>query len=209
MAGPVVIVNLLSIGLYCLFYVFWIPTLRESFSNAGRANSELNGFVLETANTLRTLKSVCAEDVWYERARAHSARTASARARVAMRESFTHSLTQLLTALTVIGVATLGTLQIMNDQMSVGALIAVTALSWRILGPLNAAFGAMAKLNSTRLSIRQINALMDLKEEQGEGAIFVRPTEIRGDISFNRVSFPVLSAGRTRATGCNTANQGR
>ena len=51
--------------------------------------------------------------------------------------------------------AALGTLQVLNGAMTVGALIAAMALVWRVLSPLQVGFLSLTRLEQVKLGLKQ------------------------------------------------------
>jgi ATP-binding cassette subfamily C protein/ATP-binding cassette subfamily C protein LapB len=103
--------------------------------------------------------------------------------------SILNSVSQAL--MTLAGAATvgLGTLMVINGEMTIGALIATMALIWRVLSPLQGAFLSYFKFQQLNKSISQINQLMRLKVEQHSGQSSLLLSQLKGGISINRASF--------------------
>jgi len=89
------------------------------------------------------------------------------------------------------GLATVavGVLQVLNDAMSIGGLIASMMLVWRILAPLQALYLTMTRLEQVRSSVNQINNLMRLAPERDPDKIINPITRFQGQVTFSRVSF--------------------
>ncbi len=73
--------------------------------------------------------------------------------------------------------------------MSIGALIAVMALVWRVLSPIQSLFLSYTKLGQILQTIGQINQLMKLPVERDTSKSALLMPEIKGRIAFDRVSF--------------------
>lgn len=78
---------------------------------------------------------------------------------------------------------------IIDGTMTVGALIAVMALTWRVLAPLQMGLVTLQRLDAMRQSLRQIDALLRLKPELQERATAsVVQRVFRGALRLTRVS---------------------
>jgi ATP-binding cassette subfamily C protein/ATP-binding cassette subfamily C protein LapB len=81
----------------------------------------------------------------------------------------------------------LGALQVIDGDMSMGGLIAVMALGWRALSPIQSGFLALGRVEQIRSAIRQIDNLMRVPIERVPGTVPPRRT-ILGGITFSFVS---------------------
>jgi ABC-type bacteriocin/lantibiotic exporter with double-glycine peptidase domain len=83
----------------------------------------------------------------------------------------------------------------MQGEMTIGALIAVMALIWRVLGPLQTLFLSASTMSQGLRSLQQVNQLMHLQlEQQPEDTPSIdRP--FSGGLVLDRVSFRYKQAG--------------
>ena len=72
--------------------------------------------------------------------------------------------------------------------MTMGALIAIMMLVWRVLQPMQSLFGASAKIEQLRQSIRQLETLLGYTREQEPVDAPSASIEFEGRLAFNRVS---------------------
>jgi ATP-binding cassette subfamily C protein/ATP-binding cassette subfamily C protein LapB len=77
----------------------------------------------------------------------------------------------------------------MHEEMTIGALIAVMALIWRVLSPLQGVCLAMLQIDQITQSIKQLNQLMRVPSESNSYKAGLIMPEITGKITFDRVSF--------------------
>ncbi len=93
--------------------------------------------------------------------------------------------------MTIAGIAvlTLGTLKVMSGEMSIGALIAIMALLWRVLSPLQGVCLAMLQIDQITQSIKQLNQLMRVPSEPNSHKAGLLMPKIKGKITFDRVTF--------------------
>ena len=81
-----------------------------------------------------------------------------------------------------------GATMVMNNNFSIGAMVACMALGWRVIGPFQSLFGSTLRATSLRSSVRQINHLMRMTPEQRPGEV-PTPRHYRGCIEFKGVVF--------------------
>ena len=101
------------------------------------------------------------------------------------------------------GVATLilGTLLALEGAITVGALIASMALTWRILSPLQVAFLSFTRLEQIKLGLRQINQLLSQRAEREPGVIEARHRSFAGRVTFERASLRYLARAEPALLG--------
>lgn len=89
------------------------------------------------------------------------------------------------------GVIILGVSMIAEHRLTSGALIACSLLGGRAVAPLGQIAQLLSRLTATRTAYRQLDAMMALPVEGGEGGGGepLRPARIEGGIEFRNVSF--------------------
>lgn len=97
------------------------------------------------------------------------------------------NLGMTLTLLTTISLTTVGAIAIINQELTMGALIATNMLSGRLLGPMNQLVGSWRAFSGFKQSVERLGALFDLPIERQESEVKMeRP---QGFISLDKVSF--------------------
>ncbi|QFS99943.1 Toxin RTX-I translocation ATP-binding protein [Labrenzia sp. THAF191b] len=196
--GPVALPPLALLTIYTLLAVYVLPKVQREVAAVGEQKSKLNSFMIETFRNQRALRNLSVEDIWLERFSALS--TNFNKLNIHARH-ITHVLQTLSqTLMTICGVLVLGigAIRVMEGEMSLGALIATMALSWRVLNPMNQAFLSITQLAQSRTVIEQINNLMKVQLEREPGHLPKITRDIRGDL---KVSSLVLRyPGATEAS---------
>ena len=67
---------------------------------------------------------------------------------------------------------------VMNNTLTIGALVASMALGWRVLGPFQSVIMLLNRATQIRSSLRQINHLMRLAPERVAGRVPPKRTSI-------------------------------
>ncbi|WP_417782508.1 peptidase domain-containing ABC transporter [Terasakiella pusilla] len=97
------------------------------------------------------------------------------------------NLGMTLTLLTTISLTTVGAIAIINQELTMGALIATNMLSGRLLGPMNQLVGSWRAFSGFKQSVERLGALFELPIERQESEIKMeRP---QGFISLDKVTF--------------------
>lgn len=188
MGGWLAVVPLLVVTMMVVMGLITFPRIRKSVSEAGKAGSRRQEFVVETLSKMRALKFSGAEPVWLERYRDLSAKAAFANLRTSQLTVLVQTFSHMLTVASGIGTMWMGVELVFAGAITVGDLVASMILVWRVLSPLQMAFLSVARLEQVRSSVRQIDGLMGLKPERDPKALVAPLKSMRGRVSFNRVS---------------------
>ncbi len=166
-----------------------VPRARASALLAGRRRAETRLFRQDTAMHHLTIRETGAVDVWLKRYRDLIARHLSA-TQAAQKISFNEqTLAQALTVLAGALIVGLGGAQVLSGELTAGALVALMAIVWRILSPIQTAFLSLNRLFQALDTAAQINALMNLPQESRGGSVRRFFRRIRGDITLENAGF--------------------
>ncbi len=206
-AGPLIWIPIGLTVTFALIAAIVYPSLRRTNHTAGRATSRRNEFLMETVAGLRALKEAGAQDVWADRHREFSAAAAQAQHRVARANATLQTLSQQL--MTIAGIATLswGAYRVMQDHMTVGALIASMALTWRVVSPLQSGLVSLSRLHQVVDGLRQIDRLMSLPPEKESQQAYQSFRQFKGRVGFNRVSMRYTPDGNPALLGVSFATE--
>lgn len=187
-AGPVVLVPLSFVGFFWLAALLIVPPLRRRTGETSNCRAERHSFLVEMLTNMRTIKLLGAEDIWRRRYRKLSAEAATAQRSAAGLGFLLQTVSQVLMLAAGVGTLAIGTLMVLGQTMTVGALIATMALVWRVLSPLNLGLISLVRLEQIKLSLKRINQLMRLKPEVDASKSQTMARGFAGRITFNRVA---------------------
>lgn len=189
LAGEIAIVPVVMVIMYVLLSVFWYPGLSRALKHAASARNARQRMLMDTFLGIRELKALGAESTWKENFREVSGQAMTATYQTALKHSILNSISQSLMTLAGIAVLTIGTLKVMNGEITIGVLIAVMALLWRVLSPLQGICLSILQIDQVSQSIKQLNQLMKLNSESESSKTELITPEIKGHVKFDRVSF--------------------
>ncbi|WP_419904504.1 peptidase domain-containing ABC transporter [Kiloniella sp.] len=187
-AGPLAWVPLILIVLFALIGITLHPVLKRAIKSSGEAKSERQGFLVEMMSQFRAIKLAGAESIWHSRYRDISAKTAKSNFKSSQITSLIQTLAQVLMMLSGVATLAVGTLLVLEGDITLGALIASMALVWRVLSPLHTGFLSLNRLEQMSIGLSHLNQLMKLQLEKEPNKIISRHREFKGEITFNRVS---------------------
>jgi len=172
-----------------------VPRARVRSYQAGKARAQTRLFRIDLSRNGDTVREAGAHDVWLRRYRDLVARQLDTAA-AAQRVSFTEqTLSQALSMITGALVVGLGALQVMAGELSVGGLVALMAIVWRILSPIQTAFLNLNRIFQALDTTAQVNQLMQLPQESISGEVRKFYRRVRGDVSLENVGFRYASEG--------------
>ncbi|MEL7028413.1 MAG: ABC transporter transmembrane domain-containing protein [Pseudomonadota bacterium] len=200
-AGPLALVPVAAIILYAGFGALWVRHAKAKEADAGKAGAQHQEFVVESLFGLRTLKNCVAENGWFERFRTSSSAAALTSRNAQVCGAVTDAYSQAVMSFSGMAILALGALMVMGGHLTIGALIATMALTWRILGPIQSAFLTSTRLVQIGVSVGQINRLMSLREEPAQSNSGLLRPELRGRLEFRRVSFRYSNAADPALAG--------
>lgn len=193
--GHLVWIAVALIAVYAVLAAVFVPVTRRQVSRSGDARQRCQNLLMEMLSKRTAIRDVGAEDVFLARYEAAARTFTRANYRAQQTNATVQALAQLF--MTIAGVATLGlgALWAMNGSLSQGALIAVMALVWRVLSPLQQAFLSLPRLDQAFQTIQQVNKLMAIKPEREPGVLPSFSRSHRGGVTVARVMFryPVRS----------------
>lgn len=201
--GPLVWVPIGLIVLYGALAFWAIPKTKRLVSVAGDAKAQLNNLTVEAVTAQRAIRDLASEAIWLRRHRRLSAETAEANMKMRQFNFLIQTISQSLVAAAGIAILAIGAGMVIAGSLSAGALIAVMALSWRILGPMRNIFLSGLTAGQSLQSIDQINRLMrmPLEREPDDNPSIAR--SFKGRIAFDRVSFRYPSAREPSLRGAS------
>lgn len=170
-AQPIAWVLLIALGGFMI--LAWL----SGRSVAGAAQQERtsqqgrDALMAETIMGRTTIKALALEDhlrpLWET---AHAETIENAMERGARADRFVN-LGQVMTVATTVMMTTVGAIAIIDQEMTIGGLVAANMLSGRLLGPLNQLVGGWRTFASFRQSRTRLKELFDQPEDRSEVAI--------------------------------------
>lgn len=164
------------------------PTRRRLNETAARSRTEHQRLLHEIATSQLAIQRLGAEAAWAERAERLAARTAADARRARTAAVASQAFGQSLMMLAGVGVVGFGAAQAISGALSFGALIALMALVWRFLAPIQALYAAYGQIETFAKSRRQADRVLALPEEPARGAAALRRKGFRGRIDLVNVT---------------------
>jgi ATP-binding cassette subfamily C protein LapB len=165
------------------------PVIRLKSLQAAQANSERRKFLVELTQHLETIRNCRVEDVWLQRNHdlsVNQLRTQSDLQRLNFTEQTAAHVLFLLAGTAIIFY---GAVHVIDGAMTPGALVALMALVWRVLTPIQTVFLNYDRLGQTREVFRQVDQLMRLPVEYEPDQYSLLPRKFGGNLATEGVVF--------------------
>ncbi|WP_425409692.1 peptidase domain-containing ABC transporter [Hyphococcus sp.] len=187
--GPLVWVPIALVAVYGVLAAWALPKTSKLVRQAGDVRAQLNNLTVEAVSAQRAIHDLAAEHIWLRRQRRLSAQAAVANMKARQLNFLIQTISQSMVAVAGVAILTIGAGQVIAGELSAGALIAVMALSWRVLGPIRNLFMSALTLGQTVQSIQQVDRLVRMPLEREPNAGPSIPRSFKGHVVFDKISF--------------------
>ncbi len=189
LAGQLVLVPIVMMLLMFLYAVVIRRPLYSSLAASYEDASRKNSLVVETLSGLQDIKTLNSSGLfqgrWEKIVASIAGKGIVARLISTSVSTLTGILIQLNTILTVI----VGVYMIRENEMTMGALIAIMILSSKIIAPMGQLVGLISSWDQTRIAYESLRSIMARAEESSGNRSLIRKNTYDGEIEFRNVSF--------------------
>ena len=184
-------IGLLVLGIGALFLVaaaLTLPILRARGAASAESRAALQRHLFEVATKRADIQRLGAEAWWRDRIAQHADVAARDARRAKQAQLAVTTFGQSLMAFAGVATVAIGAEAALSGVITFGGLIALMAIVWRILGPIQALFANASKIDASLRSRDQVERVLALKEEFVRGVEASRMKAFRGAIEFDAVS---------------------
>ena len=196
-----VAIPLLTMGMLLLYSMLLIRPLRRNIESVVDASTQKHSILVESLHGIQTIKTLGASRytqwAWEE----SSGEIATKSLRTRMLSGSITVVTSILTQANTVGIIILGVYQIIDLELSMGALIAVVMLSSRAIAPMSQAAGLITNYQQTKAAFASLDGLMNQDVERPEGKQFVRRPHFEGGIEFREAGFSYPDTDKETLSG--------
>lgn len=187
--GPLVIVPAVAIPLIVLYSFIVRPALRRSVEKTFASTAQKNGTLVEALTAMETVKTQRAATPLlgrWEEAVGYIARwSLSAR----LLSSSVGTFSALVQQASSIALIIMGVYLIMNQELTMGALIACNILVSRAIAPMAQVANLIIQYEQSTKALKTLNDIMSLPDEREQDKHYVHRAQLEGAIEFKEVSF--------------------
>ena len=188
-SGPLGFIPLALFAIFLVTAAATVPLTRRRVRLAGDANAKAHDFVMELADKRRSVRENGAEDIWIERCKDLFSTYLLRQFKAQQFNTILQTTSQMLVMVTGVSTVSYGALLALDGDLSVGALIAVIALVWRLLSPIQAIFLGFNQLGQSLDTMKQVNNLMRMRPERSPHQMATVARKYNGHISIIEAGF--------------------
>ena len=196
-----VAVPLITISLLLSYSLLLVRPLRRNIESVMGASAQKHAMLVENLHAVQTIKTLeasrCAQWAWEE----SSGEIAAKSLRTRMLSGSVNVVTGILTQANMVGIVILGVYQIIDLQLTMGALIAVVMLASRAIAPMAQAASLITNYQQTKAAFASLETLMNQEVERPEGKSFLRRQRFQGAIEFRDVEFSYPDTDKATLSG--------
>lgn len=194
--GQLVMVPI-SIIVIILIYTYYAKIkLANSIKESYDAGSSKNGVLIESLSSIETIKSLGATGYSQWKWEEATSNIADKSINTKMISSSITTVTSFLVQLNTVALVILGTYMIMENNLTMGGLIATIIISSRTISPMGQVSSLLSTFQHTKTTYEALDDIMNLPVEHPKGKKFVARPEYKGKIDFRNVSFSYPNADK-------------
>lgn len=180
---------LASLPIYIAISVGVTPLFRRYLDEKFARGAENQAFLVESVTAVETLKAMAIEPQMQQRWEEQLAAYVAASFRVLSLGNVASETVQLVSKLVTAAILYVGAKQVIGGGLSVGELVAFNLLAGRVSGPVLRLAQVWQDFHQTRLSIARLGDILNTTPEPAYNPSRTALPAVRGDISFEHVTF--------------------
>ena len=188
-AGPLVLIPLVVLILLIIVSFAVQPTLmramRENMKQAGEKQSVL----VESLLNLEMLKAHNAENYLQRRWEKSNAAAVSSFMKIRRVSAWVSGLTTTLSQATTVAMLVLGVFMIIENTLTIGALIAVNILVGRILGPVSQTVQLATRYQQAKNALEMLDGLVRRPRDRNHDQRYLTPQGFEGHLVADNLEF--------------------
>ncbi len=188
-AWPLALAPLIGMLIVTLYALTMQAPLRAMTETTYRASAQRNSTLIESLVALETIKSLGAESTMQRRWEESATHLAQTSTRLRLLSNTTLGGAQFVQQIVSGAVVVIGVYLIIDQELSMGGLIAAMVLSGRAMGPLGQMAGLMMQYHNARTALESLGSIMGKEVERPDDSTFVNRSSVSGDIQFKDVTF--------------------
>ncbi|PPS41577.1 type I secretion system permease/ATPase [Chroococcidiopsis sp. TS-821] len=185
---PLTWVALAVIPLFALLILASTPILRNWLDEAFNQSADSQSFLVETITGIHSVKAHGAERTSRERWEGLFARYIRTNFKASTASKITSNIGTFLTSLSYLLILWFGARLAIDQQLTVGQLVAFQMLSARVTGPLLRLVQLWQNLQQVFLSVDRLGDVLNVAPEAEPGSGLVLPA-LQGQVTFDQVFF--------------------
>ncbi|MBF0621827.1 MAG: type I secretion system permease/ATPase [Magnetococcales bacterium] len=168
--------------------VLQIP-LNRVIAKTFKDSSQKHAILIESLTGLETLKIIEAQGIMQRKWEQCVGRIAQSSLTSRFISSLALNFSTFVQQMSTVAVVVYGVYLIQEGVLTMGALVACTILTGRVLAPLSQVAALLVRFQQSAVSLKTLNTIMSVPVERPAEKQFLDRSELSGDIRFDDVSF--------------------
>jgi subfamily B ATP-binding cassette protein HlyB/CyaB len=182
------IVTLIGLPVLALVTLVAQPIFARALRTKFDRSAEAGSFMVESIQGIHTLKSLALAPMWQRKWDLLAARQVAAGFDVGKLGNAAQSISQAVQRMLTLAVLWVGTTLVMNNELTVGGLIAFQMLAGQVLQPVSRLVGLWQNFQQVKLSVDRMGDLMNAHAEPSNSGVQAMPP-VQGRIELQSVHF--------------------
>jgi ATP-binding cassette subfamily C protein LapB len=163
--------------------------MQELVEITQRASSQRNANLIESLVGIETIKFMVAESSFQRKWEQSTVFLAQNNTKLKLLSSGATNLAQMLQQLVSVTVVIVGVYLLINNQVSMGGIIAASMLAGRAMAPFGQVAGLIMQYHHAKSGLGSVEKHMQTQPERPDDASFLHRSGFQGTIEFQNVSF--------------------
>ncbi|NDJ17103.1 type I secretion system permease/ATPase [Myxacorys almedinensis] len=185
---PLTAVALAVLPLYAALTLTTTPILRNWLNETFNRSADSQSFLVETVTGIHSVKAHAAEKTSRDRWEGLFARYIRTSFKASTTSNISNNLGDFLTNFSYLLILWVGAHQVIQQNLTIGQLVAFQMLSGRVTGPLLRLVQLWQNLQQVLLSVDRIGDILNVPPEAEPGSGLVLPP-LKGQVTFDQVFF--------------------
>jgi ATP-binding cassette, subfamily B, bacterial len=181
-------VSLAVLPLFAILTIVTTPILRNWLNESFNRNADSQSFLVETVTGIHSVKAHTAEKASRDRWEGLFARYIRTSFKASTTQNISSNIADFLTNFSYLLILWFGARFVINQELTVGQLVAFQMLSGRVTGPLLRLVQLWQNLQQVLLSVDRIGDILNSAPEAEPGSGLVLPP-LQGEVTFDQVFF--------------------
>lgn len=195
-------ISLLALPIYTVIIFAFMKPFERMNRDTMEANAILSSSIIEDINGIETIKSLTSENSRYQKIDKEFVSYLKKSFIYSRAESQQKALKKVAQLILNVAILWMGAILVMNNQMTLGQLITYNTLLVYFTNPLENIINLQTKLQTAQVANNRLNEVYLVESEFAEKKTVQDMSLIKGDITFNNVSYQ-YGYGRNVLTDIN------
>ena len=185
--GIIIVITFVNMILVLLFKEPYKKINEESMFQSSKLNSQ----IIESLRSIETIKVNCAEKMEMEILESNFVKLLKCQFKEGMFSNIQNTFSSAASTLGNMGLMYMGILQIIQNEITLGSMMAFMTLSVSFIGPINKLVSLQMQIQEANISIKRLSEILEYEGEHEQRKSWISKIEYDNDkiISFQNVTF--------------------